>query len=164
MSTPYDPFRTGRATRPSDHGSQTEAGIAAGLPAPRLWRSRGDRVFAGVLGGLAEKFGLESRPLRLLYGILTVVSGGLLAIPYLAIWAITQPHGPRRSLPRLWRSRSDKVIGGVLGGMGEKWNVNATFLRVLFVALSIFSAGFPGVLVYLVLWMITRPLDFLEEG
>ena len=75
----------------------------AGLPTPRLWRSRANRVFAGVLGGLAEKFGLEARPLRILYGLLTALSGGLLAIPYFAVWAITQPHGPSRREPRLWR-------------------------------------------------------------
>src|SRR5918992_176062 len=110
---------------------------ASGVPAPRLWRSRSNRVFAGVLGGLAEKFGLEASPLRLLYGLLTVVSGGLLAIPYVAIWAITRPHGPPRSAPRLWRSRSDKVIGGVLGGLAEKFETSSMFLRVLFVTLTL---------------------------
>jgi phage shock protein C len=136
-----------------------DARAAAGLPAPRLWRSRSNRVVAGVLGGLAEKFGLDPQPLRLLYGLLTVFSGGLLAIPYIAIWAVTQPHGPARSAPRIWRSRSDKVIAGVLGGLAEKFDVSAGLLRVLYVALSVFSAGFPGILIYLVLWMITPQID-----
>ncbi|MDQ3995508.1 MAG: PspC domain-containing protein [Gemmatimonadota bacterium] len=136
---------------------------ASGVPTPRLWRSRSNRVVAGVLGGLAEKFGLEASPLRLLYGLLTVASGGLLAIPYVAIWAITRPHGPLRTAPRLWRSRSDKVIGGVLGGLAEKFETSSIFLRVLFVTLTVFTAGFPGLLIYLVLWMITRPRDPLDE-
>jgi phage shock protein C len=126
---------------------------AAGLPAPRLWRSRANRVFAGVLGGLAEKFGLEARPLRILYSLCTVLSGGLLVIPYVGIWMIARPHGPSRAQPRLRRSSSDKVIAGVLGGLAEKFDVSATLLRVLFVTLSVFSAGFPGVLTYLILWM-----------
>jgi phage shock protein C len=144
--------------------SDTEAAIAAGLPAPRLWRSRSNRVVAGVLGGLAEKFGLEARPLRILYGLLTVFSGGLLAVPYVGIWAITRLHGPGRSSPRLWRSRSDKVLAGVLGGLAEKFGVSSTFLRVLYATLSVVSAGFPGLLVYLILWTITRPMDAPEEG
>jgi phage shock protein C len=138
--------------------------MRAGLPAPRLWRSRSDRVVAGVLGGLAEKFGLESRPLRLLYGLLTVVSGGVLVIPYVGIWAITKAHGAAPSSPRLWRSRSNKVVAGVLGGLAEKFDINPTFLRVLFATLSVFSAGFPGLLIYLVLWTITRPMDDPDEG
>jgi phage shock protein C len=147
----------------SDDMSVTGFARSAGLPVPRLWRSRSNRVFAGVLGGLAEKFGLEAKPLRLLYGLLTVVSGGLLAIPYVGIWAITRVHGPARSSPRLWRSRSDKIIGGVLGGLAEKFEVSSTFIRVLFVTLSLFSAGFPGLLIYLVLWMIMRPMDVPDE-
>ncbi|MDQ3951246.1 MAG: PspC domain-containing protein [Gemmatimonadota bacterium] len=164
MSTPPRSFRPVRASSAPDARSATGAATPAGLPTPRLWRSRSDRVVAGVLGGLAEKYGLEPRPLRLLYGLLTVVSGGLLAIPYFGIWAITQAHGPARSAPRLWRSRSNKVIAGVLGGLAEKLDVPPTFLRVLFVALSVFSAGFPGLLIYLVLWMITRPMDAPDGG
>ncbi|MFN2567292.1 MAG: PspC domain-containing protein [Gemmatimonadaceae bacterium] len=72
---------------------------------------------------------------------------------------MTRAHGSRPSTPTLWRSRSDKVIAGVLGGLAEKFNTNATFLRVLFTALTIFSAGFPGVLIYLILWAIARPID-----
>jgi len=138
---------------------------AAGLPAPRLWRSRTNRVIAGVLGGLAEKYGLEPRPLRILYALCTVLTGGLLIIPYVGIWAITQPHGATPRAPRLWRSSSDKVFAGVLGGLAEKFDVPATLLRVVFVTLTIFSAGFPGILIYLVLWMMMgSPEDYREQG
>ncbi len=159
MSDPYRSYRSQRDSEADDFGSPTEAAVAAGLPAPRLWRSRANRVVAGVLGGLAEKFGLDAKPLRILYSLLTVVSGGLLAVPYVAVWAITQPHGPGRSARRLRRSRRNKVIAGVIGGLAEKFEVQPTFLRVLYVLLSIFSAGFPGILVYLILWMIMGPAD-----
>jgi phage shock protein C len=165
MPTRPGPFPTGPAPDASDDPATTGAvRSAAGLPAPRLWRSRANRVVAGVLGGLAEKYGLEPGPLRLLYGLITVFSGGVLAIPYLVMWAITQPHGPPRSAPRLWRSHSDKVIAGVLGGLAEKFDVSATFLRVLFVTLSVFSAGFPGLLIYLILWIIMPAMDAPDEG
>jgi phage shock protein C len=137
-----------------DHTATSFVRAEAGLPEPRLWRSRSSRVIAGVIGGLAEKFGWDPLPARLLYGLLTIASGGLLAIPYVAIWAITRAHGPARLSPRLWRSRSNKVIGGVLGGLAEKLDVSPTFLRVLYVILSVFSAGFPGILIYLVLWAV----------
>jgi phage shock protein PspC (stress-responsive transcriptional regulator) len=149
--------------RYDDPNLTSYARAEAGLPAPRLWRSRGNRVLAGVLGGLAEKFGLEPRPLRILYALCTALTGGLLAIPYFAIWAITRPHGASRATPRLWRSSSDKVIAGVLGGVAEKFDVPATLLRVVFTVLTVFSAGFPGVLLYLVLWMMMGSPEELRE-
>lgn len=59
--------------------------------------------------------------------------------------------------PRLWRSRRNKVIAGVVGGLAEKFAIDPTLARVLFVAFSIFSAGFPGTLIYILLWAVTKP-------
>jgi phage shock protein PspC (stress-responsive transcriptional regulator) len=131
----------------------------SGLPEPRLWRSRSNRVFAGVIGGLAEKFGLEALPLRLLYAPLTVLSAGLLAIPYIAVWAIARTHGPERTEPRVWRSGSNKVVGGVLGGLAEKMGAPPMAVRVLYAALTVFTMGVPGVFLYLVLWALMPSLD-----
>ena len=162
----YDPYRSSRSWAPEadDADSTLDPSRESALPAPRLWRSRSNRVIAGVLGGLSEKFGWEPLPVRLLYGFMTLISGGLLAVPYFAIWAITRVHGPgRRHLPRLWRSQSDKMIAGVLGGMAERFNVHPGFLRLLFVTLSIFSAGFPGILIYLIRWATPPVVDPRDE-
>ncbi len=161
MPTHLDPYPTG--STPDDPRLTGAARAAAGLPSPRLWRSRANRVVSGVLGGLAEKFGLEARPLRILYSLLTIFSGGLLAVPYVVMWVITQPHGPPRTATRLWRSQSDKVVAGVLGGLAEKMDVSATLVRVVFAALSLLSGGFPGILIYLILWMITQSTDTQRE-
>jgi phage shock protein PspC (stress-responsive transcriptional regulator) len=149
-------------TRPDSFSTDPEA-EAAGLPVPRLWRSRENRVVAGVLGGLAEKYGWEPFPVRILYGLLTIASGGLLVIPYAAIWAITRAHGPARSGPRLWRSRSKKIVAGVLGGLAEKLDVPATLVRLLYTALTVFSMGVPGVVLYLGLWAFTPAIDDPHE-
>ena len=55
---------------------------------------------------------------------------------------------------RLRRSRTDRQIAGVMGGLAEYFNVDPTLLRVIYVIGSIVSAAFPGVLVYLVLWLV----------
>ncbi len=52
------------------------------------------------------------------------------------------------------RSSKHKIVAGVLGGIGAHFGWNITVLRVLFVLLSVISAAFPGIIVYLVLWMI----------
>lgn len=59
--------------------------------------------------------------------------------------------------PRIWRSRDNKMIAGVVGGLAERFGIDPTFARVLYVLISISSALFPGVLVYILLWLITKP-------
>lgn len=46
------------------------------------------------------------------------------------------------------------MVAGVIGGLAEYWGKDATTLRVLYVLLSILSAAFPGILVYIILWVI----------
>ena len=53
---------------------------------------------------------------------------------------------------RIKRS-DDKVIAGVLGGFAEYFDIDPVIVRVIYVVLSIFSAGFPGLLIYLILWI-----------
>jgi len=54
----------------------------------------------------------------------------------------------------LRRSRRNKILGGVCGGLAEWLGWDATLVRILYVAVSILSAAFPGILVYIVLWII----------
>lgn len=64
--------------------------------------------------------------------------------------------------PPLRRSRDKRIIAGVLGGIAERFDLNVTLLRVLYVIVSIASAAFPGILVYLILWLlipVRRPED-----
>ena len=70
---------------------------------------------------------------------------------------VRSPHAVQPVRPRLWRSRDEKMVAGVCGGLAEKFEISPGLARVLYVAISIFGAGFPGVLVYLLLWAITKP-------
>ena len=54
----------------------------------------------------------------------------------------------------LHRSRNDAMIGGVCGGIAEWLGWDPTLVRVLYVLISIFSAAFPGILVYVILWAV----------
>ncbi|HRN62749.1 MAG TPA: PspC domain-containing protein [Luteimonas sp.] len=54
----------------------------------------------------------------------------------------------------LTRSINDRVIAGVVGGIAHRFGWSPTLLRVLYVLGSILSAAFPGILVYLVLWLL----------
>ena len=59
-----------------------------------------------------------------------------------------------RTQEKLHRSSSNSIIAGVCGGFAEWLGWNPTTFRVLYVIISILSAAFPGLLVYLVLWLV----------
>lgn len=54
----------------------------------------------------------------------------------------------------LARSSQHKMIGGVCGGIADWLGWDPTLVRVGYVLLSFFSAAFPGIIVYLVLWAV----------
>jgi phage shock protein C len=54
----------------------------------------------------------------------------------------------------LMRSRRNKMIAGVCGGIAEWLGWDPTLVRILYVVVSAVSVAFPGILVYLVLWII----------
>ena len=56
------------------------------------------------------------------------------------------------------RSRDDRMVAGVMGGIARRLGWDSTLLRVLFVIVSIASAAFPGIIVYLILWLL-MPLE-----
>lgn len=54
----------------------------------------------------------------------------------------------------LYRSRHEKIIAGVCGGLAEWLGWSPTNTRLLYVLVSLFSAAFPGILVYFILWVV----------
>lgn len=59
----------------------------------------------------------------------------------------------------LRRSRSDRMVAGVVAGLARYLGIDVTIARVLYVVGSIVSAAFPGALVYLILWIIVPEGD-----
>jgi len=59
----------------------------------------------------------------------------------------------------LRRSRSDRMIAGVVAGLAKYFGIDPTLARVLYVVGSIVSAAFPGILVYVLLWAIVPQGD-----
>ena len=53
---------------------------------------------------------------------------------------------------RLYRSRTDRKLAGVCGGLAQYSNIDATLIRVLFVVLALL--GGPGLVIYLLMWIL----------
>jgi len=54
---------------------------------------------------------------------------------------------------RLTRSK-EKMVAGVLAGIADYLNIDPTIIRIVYVILSIASIGFPGLIAYLIMWII----------
>ncbi len=54
----------------------------------------------------------------------------------------------------LVRSKTNAMLGGVCGGIARWLGWDPTLVRVLYVLVSILSAAFPGMLVYVLLWIL----------
>ena len=64
-----------------------------------------------------------------------------------------------KEVKKVYRSRRDKIIGGVAGGIAEYFEIDPVWIRLLFV-LMLFAGGF-GLLAYLICWIII-PLEPLK--
>ncbi|MGH7596149.1 MAG: PspC domain-containing protein [bacterium] len=56
----------------------------------------------------------------------------------------------------LKKSRN-RIIAGVCGGLAEWLGWSPTMVRILYVIVSVLSAAFPGIIVYLILWLVMPP-------
>jgi phage shock protein C len=66
-------------------------------------------------------------------------------------------------MKRLYLSNTDRKIGGVCGGLGEFFDKDPVFFRILFILVTLFG-GF-GIILYLVMWLIVprKPKEIKTE-
>ena len=55
---------------------------------------------------------------------------------------------------KLYRSRRDRIIAGVAGGLADYSGIDPNVMRLLFVALALFTGVFPAIVFYIVAWAI----------
>jgi phage shock protein PspC (stress-responsive transcriptional regulator)/predicted membrane protein len=76
-------------------------------------------------------------------------------------WPPPPPPGPAPR-PQLRRSRTDKVLGGVAGGLADYTGIDALLWRVGAIALTF--AGGSGIIIYLLLWLLMAPAPPAQPG
>ncbi|MBN1264361.1 MAG: PspC domain-containing protein [Anaerolineales bacterium] len=55
-------------------------------------------------------------------------------------------------IKKLYRSRNDRMLGGVCGGLSEYFQIDSTLIRLLFVAFGL--AGGPGLIAYIIMLIV----------
>lgn len=63
---------------------------------------------------------------------------------------------------KLYRSNTDKMIGGVSGGIAEYFEIDPTIVRILFVLAVFFGGG--GLIAYIILWIIVPEKPYIFPG
>ena len=66
-------------------------------------------------------------------------------------------------MKKLYRSRTNRVFAGILGGLGDYYNVDATVLRLFAVIGIVLTGFFPGVLIYIIAIFIIPEEPFCEH-
>jgi len=54
----------------------------------------------------------------------------------------------------LRRSRHNRMIGGVIAGLAKYFDIDVSLARIGYVLVSILSAAFPGILLYIIMWIV----------
>lgn len=67
---------------------------------------------------------------------------------------------------KLYRSRTDRMVGGVLGGIAKRFGIDPTIVRLGYVALALLTAAFPALLLYILAMIIVpeEPLVTYEAA
>jgi len=129
----------------------------------KLCRSRKDRIFLGVCGGLAQYWDIDPTLVRFLFVIVMIFSGVVpLLLCYLLaalIIPLEQHSEHSHSHRKLFRSRTDRKVAGICGGLAKLLRMDSTVVRVIAVLLCVFTGVVPFLLIYLISWIIIP-----EEG
>ena len=131
-----------------------------------LYRSKTNKKIAGICGGFAEYFDLDPSLIRIIW-LSAVLIGGTGLLLYLICWFI-MPENPGVSVSLgsrpLTRSTTNKIFGGVCGGLGEYFEVDPILIRVGFIILTL-GAGW-GLILYIILWfsLPKKPVDKVQSN
>lgn len=66
----------------------------------------------------------------------------------------------KKPYKRLWRSRKDRRIAGVCGGLGEYFNMDPTWIRILFIIFLLLGGS--AFIIYVLMWIVVpvEPVDW----
>lgn len=116
----------------------------------KIYKSYTDKKLAGVCGGIAQVFGIDSTIVRGIWALCGVFIP--VSILVYIILAFLLPYSDAEivgNTKKIYKSTTDKKISGVCGGIAEYLEIDSSLVRVCFVALVLFLGT--GIIEYLVL-------------
>jgi len=157
----------------NDESSSTQSNQYQRAEHPRgnLFRNANDKLIGGVCSGIGSYFRVDTSIIRVLFVLLAFGSFGFMFFLYVILWAILPSKYVAETVVRrkLYRDADHKVIGGVLSGIAQYFNIQVWIPRLIFllpVLLSVFKETFPFgfpifygfsgslTLTYIILWAV----------
>lgn len=116
----------GPRSEPAGQGAQYHSWQSQGK---RLYRDETHKILGGVCSGIGAYLGVDPWIVRILF-----ILSGVGIVAYIILWIFLPPHYSIETgnQKRLYRNPDDKIIGGVCGGIGSYFNINAWIPRVIF--------------------------------
>lgn len=65
---------------------------------------------------------------------------------------------------KLYRSETNKVFAGIIGGLGEYFDVDPVLLRLIWIVIVVFTGFIPGILVYIIALFLIPRRPAVEPG
>ncbi|MFM8586929.1 MAG: PspC domain-containing protein [Bacteroidota bacterium] len=151
--------------------SQSNQYQRAEHPRGNLFRNANDKLIGGVCSGIGSYFRVDTSIIRVLFVLLAFGSFGFMFFLYVILWAILPSKYVAETVVRrkLYRDADHKVIGGVLSGIAQYFDIQVWIPRLIFllpVLLSVFKETFPFgfpifygfsgslTLTYIILWAV----------
>ena len=66
-------------------------------------------------------------------------------------------------MKRLYRSKTQRILGGVCGGIGEHLDVDPTVIRIVWAVLTLVSVGI-GIIAYIIAWILISEEGTFDDG
>ncbi len=119
----------------------------------KLYRDRWDKKIAGVCGGLGRLLRVDPTIVRLIVAILCLLTAVLpLVVFYIIAWILI-PLGPSTYIhfpcKKLYRSKTNRRISGICGGLATMLRIDATFIRLATFILMIVTGFAPVIIMYI---------------
>jgi phage shock protein C len=118
----------------------------------RLYKNRFDRKFLGVFGGLGLVLKIDSNILRLIFVFLMATPlFPLLGTLYILMGVLVPEGGPvmiENPAKKLFRSLSDRKIGGLCGGLGKYMRFDSTVIRLIIIIVAFTTLFVPIIVTY----------------
>lgn len=112
-----------------------------------------EKKFLGICGGIADYFNVDPTLIRIVVACLALYTAIIPALVIYIVMSFVLPQQPEgyttvNTAKKLAKSKGNKKIAGVCGGLAEYFGIDATIVRLIF-ALSFLFIGF-GLTIYIV--------------
>jgi phage shock protein PspC (stress-responsive transcriptional regulator) len=131
----------------------------------KLYRSEKKKIFLGICGGLGEYFRIDPTIIRLLMIFIAIFTAVIpLVLAYLIaglVIPIAKPsYESQIKYKHFYRSKDNRKIAGICGGLAKLLKVDATIVRLVVVFLCFITGILPMLIAYIIGWMIIPELPY----